>query len=83
MDNLGKEAYHMEEEQKDTLLSRKEAAEILRISPRTLAKWACKEGKYTQKVGGGYGLPFIKVGRLSKYRLSELEAWLESRTRNI
>ena len=74
----------MEEEQKDPLLSRTEAAEILRISPYTLAKWACKGGKYTQKVGGGgYGLPFIKVGRLVKYRLSDLEAWLESRTRNI
>ncbi len=30
----------------------------------------------------GNGIPFIKVGRLVRYRRSDLEAWLESRTLN-
>ena len=30
----------------------------------------------------GNGIPFIKVGRLVRYRRSDLEAWLESRTQN-
>lgn len=29
---------------------------------------------------GRYGLPYIKLGRLVRYRRSEIEAWLASRT---
>ncbi|SFA75081.1 DNA binding domain-containing protein, excisionase family [Collimonas sp. OK607] len=53
------------------LLSREEAAAYLGISPRSLAVW---------KSVGRYNLPVIKVGRLAKYRKSDLDAWLESRT---
>jgi len=53
------------------LLSRKEAAEFLGISPDTLAVWACTNR---------YSLPLVKVGRLVKYRLDDLNDFIESRT---
>ena len=55
------------------LLNRKEAAEKLGVTEGTLAVWSCTKR---------YGLPFIKVGRLVKYRLADLEAFLDSRTQN-
>ena len=57
--------------EKDRLLNRVEAAEHLGVKPQTLAIWATT---------GRYGLRFIKCGRLAKYRLSDLDKWLESRT---
>ncbi len=56
---------------KNDLLSRTEAAEYLGISPKTLAVWAC-----TQR----YHLPFVKVGRLVRYRRIDLEAFIIDRT---
>ena len=52
------------------LLSRKEAAEYLGVSQRTLAVWKC-----TQR----YGLPVVKVGRLAKYRKIDLDKFIRSR----
>ena len=52
------------------MLNRKEAADFLGISEGTLAVWACTKR---------YRLPYIKIGRLVKYRLSDLEAFIESR----
>ena len=49
-----------------------EAAKTLGVTPGTLQVW---------RSTGRYGIPFIKVGRLVKYRPSDLESWLESRTR--
>ena len=54
----------------DPLLSRKEAAQMLGVEVTTLEVWAS-----TRR----YDLPFIKVGRLAKYRLSDLKAFVESR----
>ena len=53
------------------LLTRQEAAEYLGVKPQTLAVWA---------VTGRYDLPVVKVGRLVRYRRSDLDKWLESRT---
>lgn len=53
------------------LLSRKEAAEYLGLRPQTLATW---------HVTGRYHLPVVKVGRSVRYRLSDLERWLDART---
>lgn len=53
------------------LLSNEQAAEYLGVTPGTLEVWRCN---------GRYELPFIKVGRLVKYRRRDLEAWLEART---
>ncbi len=56
----------------DSLLSPSEAAAYIGVSENTLSVWRCV---------GRYAIPFIKVGRLVRYRRSDLEAWLESRTR--
>ncbi|MDA9818248.1 helix-turn-helix domain-containing protein [Flavobacteriaceae bacterium] len=53
------------------LLSRRQASEYLGVKENTLAIWACNKR---------YGLPVIKVGRLCKYRLSDLDKFLDERT---
>ena len=53
------------------LVGEKEAAEILGVTPGTLQVW---------RSTGRYAIPFIKVGRLVKYRTDVLDRWLESRT---
>ena len=58
----------------DQLLSRKEAARLLGVKSGTLEVWAS-----TRR----YELPFIKVGRLVKYRMSDLEAFVEARKRCV
>ena len=55
----------------DKLLTRKEAALFLGIKENTLAIWHCSKR---------YNLPVIKVGRLCKYRSSDLFQFLEQRT---
>ncbi len=57
--------------EKSKLLTRKEAAAHLGLRPQTLAAWA---------VTGKYNLPFIKVGRSVRYRLTDLKRWLVERT---
>lgn len=54
------------------LVGEKEAAAILGVTPGTLQVW---------RSTGRYAIPFIKVGRLVKYRRSVLESWIDSRTR--
>lgn len=54
------------------LLDEKQAAEHLTVSPGTLSVW---------RSTGRYHLPFVKVGRMVRYRLSDLDAWLEARSR--
>jgi len=56
---------------KHRLLSRKEAAEFLGVKIITLAIW-----KSTRR----YSIPTVKVGRLVKYRLTDLLAFVERRT---
>lgn len=53
------------------LLSREEAAEYLGVSPKTLATWACTKR---------YPLPVVKLGRAVKYRVADLEKFIEART---
>jgi len=52
------------------LLSRKEAAAYLGVAEQTLAIW---------KTTGRYSLPVVKIGRLAKYRKSDLDAFITSR----
>ena len=57
------------------LLTRKEAAAYLGgISPKTLAVW-----KSTKR----YRLPMVKVGRLVRYRKTDLDVFLEERTLGV
>ncbi|MBK60360.1 MAG: DNA-binding protein [Pseudomonas sp.] len=51
----------------------KQAATALGVKPTTLAVW---------RSTGRYNLPFLKVGRLVKYRISDLAEFLERRTAN-
>jgi predicted DNA-binding transcriptional regulator AlpA len=54
----------------DPLLSEKQTADILGVEPGTLQVW-----RSTKR----YPLPYIKVGRLVRYRRSSVEAFLLSR----
>ena len=56
----------------DRLVGEEEASEILDVTPGTLQVW---------RSTGRYSIPFVKVGRRVKYRISALESWIESRTR--
>ena len=51
------------------LLTRKEAAAILRIKPQTLAIWACNQR---------YNMPFIKIGSRVMYCRSDVENFLKN-----
>lgn len=53
------------------LLTRKEAAEYLGVTPETLAVWHCTKR---------YPLPMVKMGRLAKYKKSDLDAFIALRT---
>jgi hypothetical protein len=53
------------------LVDEAEAADFIGIKKQTLAVWRCT---------GRYDLPFVKVGRRVKYRISDLERWLSQRT---
>jgi excisionase family DNA binding protein len=53
------------------LLTREQAAQYLGVTPGTLSVWACTHR---------YDLPYVRVGRSVRYRLRDLEAFLESRT---
>lgn len=52
------------------LLDTKQAANYLGVTPRTLEVWRCVKR---------HDIPYIKVGRLVKYRQGDLDTWLESR----
>ncbi len=52
------------------LLDSEATASFLGLNPRTLGNWRLI----------GRGPRFIKVGNLVRYRLSDLEAWLDQQT---
>jgi hypothetical protein len=54
------------------LLDEATAAQRLSVAPATLRVWRCT---------GRYALPFVKVGRLVRYRATDLDLFLRSRTR--
>jgi predicted DNA-binding transcriptional regulator AlpA len=54
----------------DSILKPDEAAEMLRITPRTLADWRYR----------GCGPRFVRYsGRAVRYRLRDVDAWLAGR----
>jgi excisionase family DNA binding protein len=55
------------------LLSRKEAANYLKVTEGTLAVWLSTKR---------YNLPVVKIGRLAKYRKIDLDAFIASRVIN-
>ena len=52
------------------LLTNEEAADLLGIKPNTLEIWRTK----------GKGPKFVKMGAAVRYRLADLNAWMEERT---
>ena len=61
----------MNNQSNDPLFTPKETANYIGVTVRTLSVWRCV---------GRYSIPFVKVGRLVKYRKSALDAFLERRT---
>jgi predicted DNA-binding transcriptional regulator AlpA len=57
-------------QQTDPLLNEQQAAQFLGVKPASLQVW-----RSTKR----YELQYIKVGRLVRYRLSALQAFLSSR----
>jgi excisionase family DNA binding protein len=55
------------------LMNEVQAAAILDTRVGTLQVW---------RSTGRYKIPFIKIGRNVRYKRSDLEAWIESRTRS-
>lgn len=55
----------------NNLISSEEAAEILGISPGTLAVWRSVRR---------YPLPWVKCGRLVRYKIEDIETFIASRT---
>ena len=53
------------------LLDQNEAAQLLHVTPGTLSVW---------RSTGRYSIPFVKVGRSVRYRRSDLNSWIDSRT---
>ena len=52
----------------DHLLTTIEAAKVLGLPPQTLVNWRCT---------GRYPLPFVRVGRLIRYQVTDLTDWIE------
>lgn len=55
----------------DRLINPNEAAKILGTTPGTLSVWRCSRR---------YDLPYVKVGKSVRYRLSAVWAFVDSRT---
>jgi excisionase family DNA binding protein len=56
----------------DELLDYKGGALFLGVRRGTLQVWVCT---------GRYGVPYLKIGRLVRFRKSALAAWMQSRER--
>ena len=54
------------------LLSNREAAAVLGIRPETLKRWRSKTYKNRRRI------PFLRIGRLIKYREVDLVRWINS-----
>lgn len=58
-------------EQQSHLLTETETAKQISVAPATLQQW-----RHHHR----YSLPFVKVGRLVRYKQSDIDGWLASRT---
>lgn len=54
----------------DELLTEREAADLLKMSSRTLQAWRCSKA----------GPAFVRVGRAIRYRRRDLVAWITANT---
>ncbi len=58
----------------NNLLTPSQAAEILGVTIGTLAVWRCT---------ARYPLPFVKIGRRVKYRLADINNFIENGVSNL
>ena len=58
-------------DERDPLLTETQTAELLGLKPQSLSVWRCTKR---------YALPWVKVGRLVRYRHSDVLRFLENRT---
>lgn len=58
---------------KHDLISTEQAAKYLGVSTRTLANWRCF---------GTPNIPYSKIGRIIRYRLEDLDAYIEKHSHN-
>jgi excisionase family DNA binding protein len=57
----------------DELKTTDELAKKLKIKPKTLSEW----------LSAGKGPPFIRLGKVIRYRESDIKAWLDSQSENV
>jgi len=57
----------------EKLLTPDEVAELLCVTTHTLAVWRCEQR---------YPLPYVKAGRLVRYKKSDVRAFIEDRTKS-
>ena len=55
---------------KKILLTEAQVCEILNLNKNSLQRERCN----------GYGIPYVKIGRRVRYRLSDIEKYLETNT---
>ncbi len=55
------------------LLTTEQAAELMLVAPGTLVVWRCT---------GRYALPYVRVGRLIRYRAEDVAAFIENQRVN-
>ena len=60
--------------QGSALLTPNDAADLMQVSVGTLQVW-----RSTRR----HGLPYVKVGACVRYRRSDIEAWLDKRTKEV
>ena len=58
----------------ERLLNTRQASEVLGLDYKSLSN--------SRTTGTGPKIPYIKIGRLVRYKLSELESYIESHTYN-
>ncbi len=58
----------------ESLLDTKQASDYLGLDNKSLANSRC--------TGTGVQIPYIKMGRIVRYKLSEIEAYIENNTVN-
>ena len=68
--NLIKNEVYMVKDLKKILLTEDEVCEILNLNVSSLQRERCN----------GYGIPYIKIGRRVRYKLSDIEKYLETNT---
>ena len=56
----------------DLLFDEAQAAQIIDVTDKCMQAWRCRGG----------GPAYLKIGRLVRYRKSDINAWLESRVRS-